>query len=918
MIPVLYTQSETTFKNNGIGRLTECISCEVMEERNGIYECEFQYPVNGAHYDDIRVGYIIYCMVAENGDKQPFDIYKKSVPIDGIVTFNARHISYRLVNAIVAPFSVSDVTAEQALNALKSNSITEAPFTFHSDKSGTTKYEVKEPASIRAMMGGTEGSILDVYGTGEYYFNLFDVYFYLHRGTDTDVEIRYGKNMIDFENEVDYSQMYNAVVPYWVNSETGAIVTLPEKIIKSSGATPYSDYWTNENNMEIATENGDWFEFVYTLLQAVPMDLSDQFEETPTEAQLRERATTLLENSEAWKPVDNVSVDFVQLWQTPEYEDYAPLQRLRLCDTAKVIYTDAGINARMKVIKTVYDSLLERYSSMELGDAKQSFADVIKASTEEQLEKTFPNFDELTNAIQYATNMITGGNGGYLVINRNEAGEPNELLIMDNPDRTKAVNVWRFNSGGLGHSHNGYDGPFSDVALTMDGKINANMITTGTMVANRIRGGVLSAINGNSSWNLETGYLYNTGTNDLSSAIALDRGYIRLYQRGETTESGILASARYSRNDVVTKGAALLTDKNGFVAIGYTTGSSDPEEGGFYYYTPYIVAGPKENHTGGGPGIRLYKELYMNSGAIYANNINSTSISNGATITTVGLSASGDTSLQNTTINGYLYAKKELQAQAALTVTGVSTFNGAVTLNNTVTSKGTLYIQGNNATNRGYIAGFGSADGFAISTGKAQSLALRADSTNVLVIDNYSDKGTARYVANKFHFQNCTIEYKEKTVSGTTKYYLYSAQGLNINYSDAAGLYDIYAYKTLTHDVWYYFLNQVSDEHLKNIEKYDPKYDAVLDELEPICFTWKDSEDKTQHVGLGARRTKEILEKHGLDNSGLVCVGDNDMHSISYNELTAMLLKRVQDQQKTINDLTARLERLEALLNADT
>jgi phage minor structural protein len=833
MIPVLYTQSETTFKNNGIGRLTDCISCEVTEERNGIYECEFQYPVTGAHYDDIQVGYIIYCMVAENGDKQPFDIYKKSVPIDGIVTFNARHISYRLVNAIVAPFSVSDVTAEQALNALKSNSITEAPFTFHSDKSGTTKYEVKEPASIRAMMGGTEGSILDVYGTGEYYFNLFDVYFYLHRGTDTDVEIRYGKNMIDFENEVDYSQMYNAVVPYWVNSETGAIVTLPEKIVKSSGATPYSDYWTNENNVEIATENGDWFEFVYTLLQAVPMDLSDQFEETPTEAQLRERATTLLENSEAWKPVDNVSVDFVQLWQTPEYDNYAPLQRLRLCDTAKVIYTDAGINARMKVIKTVFDSLLERYSSMELGDAKQSFADVITANTEDQLAKTFPNFDELTSAIQYATNMITGGNGGYLVINRNDAGQPNELLIMDNPDRTKAVNVWRFNSGGLGHSHNGYDGPFSDVALTMDGKINADMITTGTLSANRIRGGVIQSLTENgTSLNLQTGTLLTVGSD--GSRVQINNGAIYISNANTNQYDGVLFSARYNGDAVQGKLYGItLRALNGYLGLGYE------DEGG----------------SGKVP-------LLINNGL---------------------------------NPNGYT---------ESILVFGRARFTDRAVFRDA------------------WIQGDAESSGLLINTGNSESgrVLFRAYITDVLAIDNgyYGHAGTARYLQDKFYFGDTLVQRKTYStnfvaIALPNDYFVVgNFSPTSIDYK--CHFESVYVRGTLSAQT----VTQRSDEHLKNIEGYEPAYDAVLDELEPVCFTWKDPEDTAQHVGLGARRTKAILEKHGLSNSGLVRVDDDGTHGIQYNELTAMLLKRVQDQQKTINDLTARLERLEALFDANT
>lgn len=99
----------------------------------------------------------------------------------------------------------------------------------------------------------------------------------------------------------------------------------------------------------------------------------------------------------------------------------------------------------------------------------------------------------LSQAVDHATQMITGGLGGYVILNVNETtGQTEEILIMDNPDKTLAVNVWRFNQGGLGHSSNGYNGPFNDVALTADGQINANMITVGEMVADRIKGGTLT------------------------------------------------------------------------------------------------------------------------------------------------------------------------------------------------------------------------------------------------------------------------------------------------------------------------------------------------------------------------------------------------------------------------------------------
>ena len=131
MIPILYENTETAFTTNGLGRLN-CIRCIVTEERNGIYECEFDLPVSDPMFEEVKIGRIIACTHDEEGDVQPFDIYKKSEPINGVVTFYASHISYRLNEITVEPFTALSCSA--ALTALKTNSVGANPFTFTTDK----------------------------------------------------------------------------------------------------------------------------------------------------------------------------------------------------------------------------------------------------------------------------------------------------------------------------------------------------------------------------------------------------------------------------------------------------------------------------------------------------------------------------------------------------------------------------------------------------------------------------------------------------------------------------------------------------------------------------------------------------------------------------------------------------------------
>lgn len=489
MIPILYDYAERRFTTNGYGRLSDCISCKVTEERNGIYECEFEYPMTGAHYSEIKEGMVIGVTHDETGDIQPFDIYAHDAPIDGVVTFYAHHVSYRLSNVVVMPFTATTVVS--ALDGLTSYAANPHDFEFWTDKTSSGSFELAKPDYVRAILGGQQGSILDAFGKGDYEFDRFTVKLWANRGQNSGVTIRYGKNLVDIKEKTEADGTYNAVVPFWLGSE-GALVTLPEKVLIYSGATIYEANLTNENQVIIRDHLGNPITVTYQQINAIPLDMSSDFQEQPTEAELRDAATAKFNASEGWLPKQNIDVDFVQLWQTEEYENFAPLQRVGLCDTVSVYYDELGVNTvDMRVCKTVFNVLLDRYDSIELGQLQNTLAQTITSPIEAQLEDV-PTTSMLNQAIQHATDLIRGGLGGYVVMKPNADGQPEELLVMDTPDINTAVNVWRWNLNGLGHSHSGYDGPYDDVALTMDGQINANMITTGTMTANHIKGGTLS------------------------------------------------------------------------------------------------------------------------------------------------------------------------------------------------------------------------------------------------------------------------------------------------------------------------------------------------------------------------------------------------------------------------------------------
>lgn len=476
-----YYDGTTGLQGNGVGVLRDCISCTVTEERNGSYELEMVCPITGQHYSSIKLRGLIKAKPNPYSVEQLFRVYEISRPINGQVTVYAQHISYDLSGVPVSPCTGD--RASTALAALAQAAAVDMPFTLWTDLNTAADFAVTEPSSLRRMLGGVDGSILDVYG-GEYEWDNYTVKLHAHRGSDRGVTIRYGKNLVDLKQEESCAEVYTGVYPYVKNSDD-TLLQLPEKVVYAEGNYDYKRILT--------------------------LDLSDKFddEENPaTEAGLREAAKEYMSANSIGKPTVSLTVSFAQLEQTEEYKGMALLERVGLCDTVHVIFAKLGVTADAKCIKTAYNVLLGRYDSVELGDARSTLADTVAnigKDTQQNIDKTK---SALEQAITRATQLITGNLGGYVVLHSSTGGnQPDEILVMDTPDINTATRVWRWNLSGWGYSATGYNGPFR-LAATMDGAINADFITAGTMTADLIRTGVLASLDGKTFYlNMESGEL---------------------------------------------------------------------------------------------------------------------------------------------------------------------------------------------------------------------------------------------------------------------------------------------------------------------------------------------------------------------------------------------------------------------------
>ena len=483
MIPILYPENETDFVSNGIGGLSCATACTVTEERNGSYELTMVYPVAGRHFKEIRYKRYITAVPADGEKPQPFEIYSISKPISGKVTIKARHISYQLSYIVTLP-GEKEKTAETALQSLGDLAATDCPFDFSSDIIAKGTFQNSTPQSIRALLGGQAGSILDVFG-GEYLFDGYKVKLLKNRGSTIPVSLEYGKNIIDLQQEENIASTYTAVIAFWKNqTTTGEVKTVYGDLIKSA--------------------NADNFPYVRTMA----LDVSTEYKTPPTKEQLTKRAETYVRANKIGVPKVSVKVSFVALWQTEEYKNIEPLQRIHLCDTIKVVFRDLGIDSHAKVTKTTYNVLKDRYDSIEIGDSRTNLIDTIASQTTAIKTEKKERSEWLWDATRRATEIIQGGLGGYVLIRPDEkTGYPEEILIMDQPDKDTAKNVIRMNKNGIGFSEgNGYKGPFQS-AWTIDGTFNADFINSGIIKADLIRAGILKANDEESGnyWNLETG-----------------------------------------------------------------------------------------------------------------------------------------------------------------------------------------------------------------------------------------------------------------------------------------------------------------------------------------------------------------------------------------------------------------------------
>jgi len=494
MIPILYkTITEGTVPSHyGIGPLTDALSAQVTEERNGAYELALTYPASGIHAEDIEPNAFIMAKPNFMDDPQLFRISKVSATIAGKFTVQAYHISYDLSGKVIDAGTAGSCAAACALLTTKAGN-----FAITTDKTSAGDFTITEPSSVRSWFGGRAGSLLDIYG-GEWAYDNYGASLKTSRGADRGVTIRYGVNLTQLSQVLDMSNLCTGIIPYYKDQNGNQTVgtRVPTGLSLDAPRDKAVDFST-----EVKPESS-----------------------VPIATQLANLAAAYISNNELTNITKSITLDFVQSGAIQE--------RVDLCDTVSLYFEALGISAKAKCVKTVWDVLEGRYTKTTFGSIRPNIADTI-AENKKELTTAASRED-----VSRATELITGNRGGYVILHDSDGdGLPDELLIMNTDDINTATKCWRFNKAGLGYSDTGYAGPYG-LAMTSDGEIDADFLKVG----------VISDIQGNSTIDMTDGEAILNNLKAKRALILVDANGVERGQMKYTIQTGAAIFLREPNN----------------------------------------------------------------------------------------------------------------------------------------------------------------------------------------------------------------------------------------------------------------------------------------------------------------------------------------------------------------------------------
>jgi len=351
----LYESTETAFRSNGIGLLTEATNDEVRETLTGIFELTLQYPISGAVASELTEGRFILAKPNDIASPQPFRIHRVIRHSGGWITVAARHMAYRLKTIVCSPFYAANHAT--FLGNLKLTAVNGCPFDFWTDINRGMTFDQKAPKDIWTLLGSGEGCFLSDGLGGDYEFDGYTVKIHEQRGVDRGVVIRYGLNLQELEALRGADMGYNGVYPYWFDKDE-VLHTLPELMVM------HDDYQEGQEQ-RIATYDATEEMRVYA---QTSLDL---------EAMLRTSGLAELGRLRSENGENSLKVSFVQLSKTEEYRDRTLPDSIAPGDRVRILDPHSGVDQKIRVVEVRYQPSTEQYKSIVLGTPKKTVIQTI-------------------------------------------------------------------------------------------------------------------------------------------------------------------------------------------------------------------------------------------------------------------------------------------------------------------------------------------------------------------------------------------------------------------------------------------------------------------------------------------------------------------------------------------------------------
>jgi len=418
--PILYDANATNFFNLGLGVLKDAVSCLVTEEINGRFQLDMIYPVAGIHAELIKYDNLIKADAghARFSKDQLFRIERIEKSADGMINIIAKHVSYLAQGLALEPtVDIVNQSAHGALDIWRRNIVGSHPFTVESDISTlrSTTFSIADHQNARMALGGTEGSILDVWG-GEYIFDNYRIDLRAERGGRANTLISYGRNLTDLTQEENISNTFTSIYPYAIYHDGD-----DEKIITIDGFI-------------VDAENAG----VFAHRRVLPVDFSREFDrnEQPTPARLKVLSEAYIKTNDIGKPRVSMALRFVDLTKSLNQAGLT-YEQLNLCDIVPIRFERLGIDTSAKIVRVVWDVLLDQYDSLDLGEMRQGLSDKLRNIERDVIE--------VSNDTNSALTAANGRNTIFFGPDTPIANRVGDLWYRPNGDDTE---LWMWNGSG--------------------------------------------------------------------------------------------------------------------------------------------------------------------------------------------------------------------------------------------------------------------------------------------------------------------------------------------------------------------------------------------------------------------------------------------------------------------------------------